>query len=152
MAHVLNLAMQRGLKELDNEESYSNSDDDEKYIEGLEAISEKQFGEILHRLRKLVIAINSSPRRIHHNKNLCDELEISNKNIRVEDVRTRWNPTYDMIEAVWEKREVLKVMASNHLSTNKANFLIEDEEWELLKMFAYELLAFREATQVFFKS
>ena len=31
-----------------------------------------------------------------------------------------------MIEVAWEKREVLKVMASDHLNTNKANFLIED--------------------------
>ena len=77
---------------------------------------------------------------------------MSNKNILVEDVRTRWNSTYDMIEAAWEKREVLKVMASDHLNTNKVKFLIEDEEWELLKMFADELLAFREATQVFSKS
>ena len=72
-----------------------------------------------------------------------------NKNIIVEDIRTRWNSTYDMIEAMCEKREVLKVMASDHLNTNRANFLIEDEEWELLKMFADKLLAFLEATQVF---
>ena len=152
MAHVLNLAVQRGLKELGNEESYSDSEDDDKDIEGLEAISQKQFGEILHRLRKLVTAINSSPKRIHCYKNLCDELEMSNKNILIEDVQTRWNSTYHMIKAAWEKREVLKVMASDHLNTNKVNFLIEDEERELLKMFADELLAFREATQVFSKS
>ena len=57
-----------------------------------------------------------------------------------------------MIEAVWEKREVLKVIVSDHLNTNIEKFLIEDEEWELLKMFADELLAFSEATQVFSKS
>ena len=56
-----------------------------------------------------------------------------------------------MIEAAWEKIEVLKAMASDHLNTNKENFLIEDEEWELLKMFVDELLAFREATQVLSK-
>ena len=72
-------------------------------IEGLEAISQKQFGEILQRLQKLVVAINSSPKRIYHYKNLCDELEMSNKNILVEGVRTRWNSTYDMIDAAWEK-------------------------------------------------
>ena len=86
MAHVLNLAMQRRLKELGNEESYSDSEDDDKHIEGLEVISQKKNGEILHRLQKLVIAINSSPKRIHHYKNLCDELKMSNKNTLVEDV------------------------------------------------------------------
>ena len=86
MTHVLNLAVQRGLKELGNEESYSDSEDDGKHIEGLEAISQKPFGEILHRLQKYIIAINFPPKRIHHYKNLCDELEMSNKNIFVEDV------------------------------------------------------------------
>ena len=57
-----------------------------------------------------------------------------------------------MIEAAWEKREVLKVMVSDLLNTNKTKFLIEDEEWELLKMFADDLLDFREATQLFSKS
>ena len=42
-------------------------------------------------------------------------------------------------------------MASDHLNTNKAKNLIEDEECELLNMFANELLAFREAAQVLFK-
>ena len=77
---------------------------------------------------------------------------MSNKNVIVEDVRTWWNSTYDMIEAAWGKREVLKAMASNHLNTNKVNFLIEDDEWELLKMFVNELLAFRETIEVFSKS
>ena len=49
-----------------------------------------------------------------------------------------------MIEAAWVKREVLKAMESDHLNTNKEKFLIEDEEWEILNMFADELLAFRE--------
>ena len=128
VTHVLNLAMQCGLKELGNEESYSDSEDDDKHLEGLEAISQKPFGEILHRLRKLVIAINFSPKRIHHYKNLCNELEMPNKNILVEDIWTRWNSIYDMIEAAWEKKEVLKVTASNHLNINKAKFLIEDEK------------------------
>ena len=36
MAHVLNLAVQHGLKELGNDESYSDSEEDVKLIEGLE--------------------------------------------------------------------------------------------------------------------
>ena len=91
MAHVLNLAVQCDLKELGNDKSYSDSEDDDKRIEGLEAISQKPFGEILHRLRKLIIAVNHSPKRIHHYKNLCDELQMPNKNMHFKDVRTRWS-------------------------------------------------------------
>ena len=64
MAHVLNLAIQRGLKELGNDDSYSDSEDDEKHVEGLEVISQRPFGEILHSLRKLIIVVNHSPKRM----------------------------------------------------------------------------------------
>ena len=77
---------------------------------------------------------------------------MSNKITLVKNVRTKWNSIYDTIKAAWEKREVLKVMASNHLNINKSKILIEDEKWEFLKMFADELLAFHEATQLFSKS
>ena len=69
MAHVLNLAIQRDLKELGNDESYSDSEDDDKHIEGLEAISQRPFGEILRKLQKLIIVVNHSLKRIHHYKN-----------------------------------------------------------------------------------
>ena len=104
MTHVLNLAIQRGLKQFDNDESNSDSEDDDKHVEGLEAISQKPFGEILHRLRKILGIFNHSPKRIHRYKNFCDELEMSNKNIIVEDVQTWWNLTYDMIESAWKKK------------------------------------------------
>ena len=55
-----------------------------------------------------------------------------------------------MIEDAWEKRGVLKAMVSDHLNTNKTKFLIEDEEWEPLKMFADELFAFYEANSGIF--
>ena len=84
-AHVFNLAVLHSWK------------DDVKHIEGLEAISQRPFGEILHRLRKLIIVVN-------HYKNLCDKLEMTNKNIILEDVWTMWSSTYDMIKAAWEKK------------------------------------------------
>ena len=58
--NVLNLAVQHSFKELSNDESYSDSEDDDKHMEGLEAITQKLYGKILHRLQKLIIAINYS--------------------------------------------------------------------------------------------
>ena len=46
---------------------------------------------------------------------------------------------------------MLKAMVSDHLNTNKVNFLIKDEEWEVLKTFSNKLFAFHEATKVFSK-
>ena len=114
MAHVLNLAIQHGLKELENDETYLDSEDDEEILEGPEATNPIPFSEILHRLRKFIITVNHSLKRIHHYKNLCEESEMPNKNILIEDVRTRWNSTHDMIEVACEKREALKAMASVH--------------------------------------
>ena len=91
MTHVLNLAVQHGLKELIDDKLYSHSEDDNTLIEELEGITPKPFGEILHRLLKIMIVVNHLPQRIHHYKNFCDELEMPNKNIIVKDVWTRWN-------------------------------------------------------------
>ena len=55
--HVFNMAVQCSWKELNYNESYSDSEDDDKHIEGLEAISQKPFGEILHRLRNLSLQL-----------------------------------------------------------------------------------------------
>ena len=43
-------------------------------------------------------------------------------------------------------------MASNHLNTNTVNFLIENDVWELLKIFVDKLLDFCEAIEVFSKT
>ena len=75
MAHVLNLVVQRCLKELGNPSltsEYSEGEDDEGRDEDVsEVFSKKAFGKILHRLRKLVLMANSTPQRIRQYKELC---------------------------------------------------------------------------------
>ena len=156
MAHVLNLVVQRGLKELGNPSltsEYSEVEDDEGCDEDvLEVSSKKAFGKILRRLRKLVLMANSTPQRIRQYKELCEKHKMSNKNLLVTDVRMRWNLTYDMIIAAWEKRKVLNAMATTCQEDGKELFFVTSQEWELLKIFADELLAFREATEIVCKS
>lgn len=83
---------------------------------------------------------------------LCHDLDMNNANLLIEDVSTRWNSTYEMIEAAWEKRRVLDKMASDYLNTNKINYSILEEEWDLLKIFSDELESFSEATNIFSQS
>ena len=65
MAHVLNLAVQGGLKELGNSSLTllcSETEDDEECEEvEVEVTSQRPFGAILRKLRKLVLAVNSTP-------------------------------------------------------------------------------------------
>ena len=75
---------------------------------------------------------------------------MSNKNLIITNFRSRWNSIYDMIRAAWEKRKVLNVMTTTYQKDGKEIFLVTSKEWGLLKMFIDELLAFREATEIFF--
>ena len=92
MAHVLNLAVQGGLKELGNSSLTSlcseSEDDEECEEDDIEVTLQRPFGAILHRLRKIVLAGNSTPQRIHHYKELCERYKMSNKNLLTIDVPT----------------------------------------------------------------
>ena len=121
----------------------SESEGDEECEEDdMEVTSQGAFGEIFHRLRKLVIAENSIPQRIHQYKELCKTYKMSNKNLLTIDVPTRWNSTYVMITIVWDKRNVLNAMSITCLKDGKGIYLLMSEEWNLLKIFTDELLAF----------
>ena len=47
---------------------------------------------------------------------------------------------------------MLNTMATTCLKDDKGISLIMSEEWDLLKIFAHELLAFQEATEMFSQS
>ena len=153
MAHVLNLPVQGGLKELGNSLltllCLESEDDEECEEDEVEVTLQRPFGEILRRLRKLVFAANSTPQRIYQYKELCDRHKMSNKNLLTINAPTRWNSTYAMIRTSWDKRKVLNTMAKTCLKDDKGISLIMSEEWDLLKIFAYELLAFQEAAKIF---
>ena len=156
MAHVLNLVVQGDLKELGNSSSTSfgsKSEGDEECEEDeVEVTSQRPFGAILCRLRKLVLAENSKPQRIHQYKELCESYKMSNISLLNIDVPTMWTSTYAMITTAWDKRKVLNTMATTCLKGGKGISLIMSEEWDLLKIFADELLAFKEATEMFSQS
>ena len=118
-AHVLNLAVQEGLKELGNSlltSLCSESEDDKECEEDeVKVTSQKPFRVILHWLQKLVFATNSTPQRIHKYKELCERYKMSNKKILTIDVPTRWNSTYVMITTICDNRKVLNTMAKTCL-------------------------------------
>ena len=99
-----------------------------------------------------MLAANNTPQRIHQYKELCERYKISNKNLSIIDVPNRWNLTYVMITTAWDKRKVLNAMATTSLKDGKGISLIMSEEWDLLKIFLDELIAFKKATKMFSQS
>ena len=77
---------------------------------------------------------------------------MSNKNLLTIDVPTSWNSIYVMITTAWDKMKVLNAMTTTCLKDGKGISLIMSEEWDLLKIFAYKLLAFKEAIEMFSQS
>ena len=57
-----------------------------------------------------------------------------------------------MIIAAWDKRTVLNEMTKTCLKDGKRIYLIMLEEWDFLKIFVDELLAFQVATKMFSQS
>ena len=65
---------------------------------------------------------NNTPQRIRQYKELCEKHKMSNKNLLITDIPTRWNLTYDVIIAAWEKRKVLNTMATTCQKDGKEHF------------------------------
>ena len=51
-----------------------------------------------------------------------------------------------------DKRKVLNAMMTTCLKDDKEIYLIMSEEWNIIKIYAYELLAFKEAIKMFSQS
>ena len=56
---------------------------------------------------------NNTPKKICQYKELCEKHKMSSKNVLIKNVLTRWNSTYDMIIAAWEKKEGVEYDGNN---------------------------------------
>ena len=57
-----------------------------------------------------------------------------------------------MIIVAWEKRKLLNATATTCLKDDTRIYLIMYEQWDFLKIFVDEILAFQEAKSLFSKS
>jgi hypothetical protein len=86
-AHIINLAVKAGMKFLDSS---------------------------IIKLRKFVIKIRNSQLLIDDLKSIC---KIKNKKflMPIQDIDTRWNATYSMIERQISTRDVMEILVNSHL-------------------------------------
>ena len=137
LAHVLNLAVQDGLKEL---KTTVDEDTSASCIS-----SSKSLGDVVSRVRKIVKVIRSSPTRVEKYKQFCHDLGMSSTSMSNLDNSTRWNSTYDMLSKAYKKRTIVENMAMFVLT---GNYLISNKEWQLVSDFTIVLEPFRDVTQL----
>ena len=141
LAHILNLAVQDGLKEL---KTIADEDTSASCIS-----SSKSLGDVVSHVRKIVKVIHSSPARVKKYEQFCHDLGISLTSMPNLDISTRWNSTYDMPNEAYEKKTVLekKVM---FVLTRRPNehYLISNEEWQLVYGFTTVLEPFQDVTEL----
>ena len=161
--HILNLAVQDGLKHLGIEEA---PDENEIYLEltgDIDALlprspmlmppsSGNPIGTLIRRIRSMIVAINMSPKRINMYKCLCEAFKLVDCNKLSLDCSTRWNSTLNMINQALLKRIVLEKMAVDCFNLSKDDFTITDGEWSLLEDLSCMLEPFAEATEILGKS
>ena len=104
------------------------------------------LGEAVAKFRNLVRATRNGSQRWLMYAKLCSDLKMSDNNLLELDCPTRWNSTYDMLQAAIEKRAILDE-GTSHFKTNGKETKISKDEWELLWIFNGLLEPFSFATQ-----
>lgn len=122
LAHILNLAVKKGLKEVQNP---------------ISAVS------------KLVNAINFSPKKKQAYFEACTTLNMPQLGL-VKEINIRWNSTYLMLKRAFEMKDALNYICQNNSDFQK--YLIEDSEWNHVKLFMDLLMPFYDATLLLSKS
>jgi len=139
VAHVINIAAQALLKELQSEAL--DSEDDLLAVPD----SDADLSHCIPRLRRLVVKIRSSPQRREKFAHQCQSSGVPAKEL-VADVKTRWNSTFAMVERALEMREPLDntVDADRELRKHQ----LTEDEWTLLAT-TCKLLSFFKQTSDF---
>ena len=100
LAHVLNLAVQDGQKELKATVEEDTST--------LCISSSNSLGDVVTRVRKIVKVICSCLARVEKYEQFFHDLGISSTNMPNSNISTRWNSTNDMLNEAREKKTILE--------------------------------------------
>ncbi len=100
----------------------------------------------IKKLRDIVNQIRNSPKLKENFENTAKELYVTNSTHLIQDVKTRWNSTYEMIERGLELRSVIDCTCKKEISL-KSKFL-SPPEWDVLIDIKKLLTPFAKATKL----
>ncbi|CAB5180528.1 unnamed protein product [Rhizophagus irregularis] len=140
LAHVINLAAQDALTVL----KVGYLENDNEIYNQIDQNNEIGISGVIPKLRNLVNKIHSSPLRREKFSRQCEVANLPNKEL-VQDVKTRWNSTFLMIERSCELREALDNTGTGDRDLRK--WVLLDSEWCLLNEIKNLLNIFSRATE-----
>ncbi|XP_036346191.1 zinc finger BED domain-containing protein 1-like [Rhagoletis pomonella] len=113
-AHLLNLIVQHGVAEI---------------------------SDVLHKVKAIVEFFNRSPRGLQKLMDVQRQLNLSPLKLK-QDVSTRWNATYDMLERILKLKEAVVTT----IALLRSDLIIDQQSWEIIEGALLLLKPFYEVT------
>ncbi|CAB5217264.1 unnamed protein product, partial [Rhizophagus irregularis] len=139
LAHIINLVVQEILKQLKAGEAQTEDD----IMNNMDATI--NAGEIIPKLRRLVVKIRLSPQRQERFVRHSEAANLKDLKL-ILDVKTRWNSTFDMLNRAFEMREAIDAMVNS--DRDLRSFEITDDEWNKIKEIISVLKIFVQTTKI----
>ena len=106
----------------------------------------KPIDALIGKCRNVVSKLSYSPKSWNRFKALQVELNIAPKRMLVQDISTRWNSTFYMLERIYEQRSVLAIFVDDAETTINID-LPTRQEWMLIGEIIQLLRPFEEITK-----
>ncbi|CAB0030851.1 unnamed protein product [Trichogramma brassicae] len=143
LAHVLNLGVQDILKLMefsgvDSEDDDYDSDDYQRGNQEANTITN-----VVNKIRQLHKKIRNSEALSQKLEGYCIAFEVEYKTPPI-DSKTRWNSTFDMLDAAHDMKDALNQMTKKH--DDLGHLSMQDVEWNLIKILIEFLSDFKKVS------
>ncbi|CAG8796190.1 12516_t:CDS:2, partial [Dentiscutata erythropus] len=124
VAHIINLVVQDILKQFKAGEAQTEN----AILDNIN--TPIMAGDIIPKLRKLVVKIRSSPQRRERFMRQVKAAGLENCNL-ILDIKTRWNSTYEMLVRALEMHEAIN--AITYLDKDLQSLQLDIDEWDKIR-------------------